>query len=583
MIMAMAGFLATGWDHIPQKVRFGVVGIALTAVLVLLGMVLETGVRWVIQSLTTWDAPDLGLLWEGVPRIGFVLGLIAGAVLAGWHICYRLGKTGRNPWGLVSRFRGSTTFERFTRSVREPLSQWSLLKSVLAMLMVAFSLVVLAWWIISMIIETSDSPAPRVEITKIALTIAGGIGASVALVVGYRKQRDSEANRFVERFGAAAAQLGGDDPAVRLAGVYAMAALADDSPKPLWQQQCVDVLCAYLRMPHDADSTNNHQIEQSKSYEDPTDSAVTVTDQFKFRYNDNEVRKTIVRTIVEHLQPDAESPWSDLKLDFSGAEFESADFSLSVVKKSVNFERCKFSGTTYFNGVQFHEGVNFDGSEFLGPVLFCGGLSRVGNIKVKLGEATYFRSVVFHDTAMWTYAEFSGDVTFGGSFSRGRRTEFKSMAVFQDVGFKGIARFKHVKFHDISNFQFVEFSSAALFDRQIDGGPVEFDDSLSFHKVEFHEGVKFDNAIFGSEATFDLCNFHKEASFQDGHFSGPLAFSRPAFSGFGNFQRVTFGGETKFVDPVAWVQVHFDWDSNPALKPSNVYPSNWPPQVVPAP
>jgi hypothetical protein len=55
-----------------------------------------------------------------------------------------------------------------------------------------------------------------------------------------------------ERFATAAGQLGDDKPpAVRLAGVYAMAGLADD-----WKQNrqtCVDVLCAYLRMPYEPD------------------------------------------------------------------------------------------------------------------------------------------------------------------------------------------------------------------------------------------------------------------------------------------------------------------------------------------
>jgi hypothetical protein len=53
---------------------------------------------------------------------------------------------------------------------------------------------------------------------------------------------------FNERFTTAADQLGSDKPAVRLAGLYAMAGLADD-----WEakrQTCVDVLCAYLRMPY---------------------------------------------------------------------------------------------------------------------------------------------------------------------------------------------------------------------------------------------------------------------------------------------------------------------------------------------
>ena len=55
-----------------------------------------------------------------------------------------------------------------------------------------------------------------------------------------------------ERFATAAGQLGDDKPpAVRLAGVYAMAGLADDWPEN--RQTCVDVLCAYLRMPYEPD------------------------------------------------------------------------------------------------------------------------------------------------------------------------------------------------------------------------------------------------------------------------------------------------------------------------------------------
>ena len=55
-----------------------------------------------------------------------------------------------------------------------------------------------------------------------------------------------------ERFATAAEQLGDDKPpTVRLAGVYAMAGLADDWPEN--RQTCVDVLCGYLRMPYESD------------------------------------------------------------------------------------------------------------------------------------------------------------------------------------------------------------------------------------------------------------------------------------------------------------------------------------------
>jgi hypothetical protein len=55
-----------------------------------------------------------------------------------------------------------------------------------------------------------------------------------------------------ERFATAAEQLGSDKPvAVRLAGVYAMAGLADDWKED--RQTCVDVQCGYLRMPYEPD------------------------------------------------------------------------------------------------------------------------------------------------------------------------------------------------------------------------------------------------------------------------------------------------------------------------------------------
>jgi hypothetical protein len=64
-----------------------------------------------------------------------------------------------------------------------------------------------------------------------------------------------------ERFATAANQLGSDKPAaVRLAGVYAMAGLADD-----WEanrQTCINVLCAYLRMPYEPDPGKDSPVPE---------------------------------------------------------------------------------------------------------------------------------------------------------------------------------------------------------------------------------------------------------------------------------------------------------------------------------
>jgi hypothetical protein len=100
-----------------------------------------------------------------------------------------------------------------------------------------------------------------------------------------REQLDSTLTRTLnERFATAADRLGGDKPtAVRLAGVYAMAGLADDWPEN--RQTCVDVLCGYLRMPYEPD---------------PGEDAVELK-ILDFRAS-REVRHTVIRVITAHLK-----------------------------------------------------------------------------------------------------------------------------------------------------------------------------------------------------------------------------------------------------------------------------------------
>jgi hypothetical protein len=112
-----------------------------------------------------------------------------------------------------------------------------------------------------------------------------------------------------ERFDTVAGQLGSDKPpAVRLAGVYAMAGLADD-----WQdhrQMCVDVLCAYLRMPYEPEPGDDAPVEKRLALQ-----------------ASREVRHTVIRVIAAHLNGTAPVSWCGLNFDFAGAVFDGGDFS----------------------------------------------------------------------------------------------------------------------------------------------------------------------------------------------------------------------------------------------------------------
>ncbi|MEU8953683.1 hypothetical protein AB0C93_05205 [Streptomyces sp. NPDC048518] len=103
------------------------------------------------------------------------------------------------------------------------------------------------------------------DLVKLAFGVVTGAGALVALVVAYRRQRVDEdgaldgalreATRLhTERFITAVSQLGDDSAAVRLGGVHALTGLADDAPTDLLRQTCIDVLCAYLRLPYTAEA-----------------------------------------------------------------------------------------------------------------------------------------------------------------------------------------------------------------------------------------------------------------------------------------------------------------------------------------
>jgi hypothetical protein len=140
-----------------------------------------------------------------------------------------------------------------------------------------------------------------------------------------------------ERFATAADRLGSDKPAaVRLAGVYAMAGLADD-----WEanrQTCVDVLCAYLRMPYEADPGKDSSGPEQLAFQ-----------------SSREVRHTVIRVISAHLQDGAAVSWQGLNFDFTGVVFDGGSF----VKPRFSGGTVSFGRAEFFGGV-----VNFDGAEF---------------------------------------------------------------------------------------------------------------------------------------------------------------------------------------------------------------------------
>lgn len=187
------------------------------------------------------------------------------------------------------------------------------------------------WWLFgSPDLSGPTDQASRFEVVKLILTVAGsftaGLGAIIALVVQYRKQHLSESGEvreetklFLERYARAAEQLGSDRAAVRLAGVYSMVSLADD-----WEaerQTCVDVLCAYIRMP----------------YEPPSDAD-------RAGLEERQVRHALLKALSEKVYDGFDRAWTRFEFDFTGAVFDGGGMPRMRVGDlcKVRFDRARF-------------------------------------------------------------------------------------------------------------------------------------------------------------------------------------------------------------------------------------------------
>ena len=442
---------------------------------------------------------------------------------------------------------------RSVRTAGRRIAINGLLWSIIGALLLGATLAAAAYWALHRYIKTSTMPAAPIDLTKLSLTVVAGVGGVVALVVAYRRQRDLEQGRFVEQFGAAAAQLGSTDVAVRIAGVYAMAVVADES-RGLRRQQCIDVLCGYLRLPYDPAHGSSGRTKRVVTVPNPRvedlDDPGKVEEHHEYRNNDREVRATIVRVIAAHLRPEAEYSWSPNDFDFRTTHLENADF-----------QRTTFSGTTWFTAATFAGLTLFEGATFSGRALFHGAI---------FSGAAGFSGATFSDSARFDAATFSRGAWFGDA-------TFSGGAWFDGATFSGGARFSGATFSEHVGFSGATFFDTVEFDR------ATFSGSAWFNSATFFVHAGFGGATFSYIAEFGDATFSGSAWFYRATFSSSARFSGATFSGSATFEKVDFGVQPiSFADPKQWgpPEPVFDWSADITLKPANVEPQVWPPAVV---
>jgi uncharacterized protein YjbI with pentapeptide repeats len=475
--------------------------------------------------------------------------------------------------------------------------------------------VVIAWLLVSPVTnfiahedvgKSSHVPAATREAVRTQmLTLGAGLFAAGALVFTAANYYLSRRRLLSEQFSAIASQIGDDQAAVRLAGLQAMARLADD-----WQanrQGCIDVLCAYLRM------NRGRGLQQggAAAAEGPAgasrqargtgvpiidglvrmfwpDTAIEETAAAKDRADREEaqVRATVIQLIAEHLK----SPlWRGKYFDFTGAVFEvrGRDFTEVVFEKNrylrfdyaefgeefsfdkatfatdnALFSNAEFSGTTVgfkharfkcgevqFNNAKFSGNTaNFDGAKFQGAnvnfhdVEFSHGTVSFNYAEFSRGKVGFDRATFSGDMASFEHARFSGGTaSLDGA-------ELENGVWFTYANFFGrLVSFKDAEFLEGGN---VSFYGARFSGRQRHNGDPEYvGDTAAFDRAKFQgANVKFDGAKFErGKVWFTGAEFSSgTVSFKDAEFSGATVDFRGAkFSGATvDFRGAKFNGGT---------------------------------------
>ncbi|TDQ50751.1 pentapeptide repeat-containing protein [Actinorugispora endophytica] len=378
-------------------------------------------------------------LRSGAVGAGLVLAVVAGAPLASrvWAGVWSLPHAGRLAlvafglavvaaaalWGTPRRLRERVGRARLGSVI---VAAWAVVIAVVALIVVG------AWWVMGAprpLFPDRLPPKALDAIATRAFAVVAGLGAAALLVISYRRQRTTEeevelakaddararlaaarevTRLFTERFTSAYTELGSEHAAVRLGAVHALAHLADDAPTRDLRQTCVDVLCAYLRMPYEPEPgplPGDATEEQVKAHRAETLAFASL----------REVRHTILRAIGNRLRED--TPWRGCDYDFTGVVFDGGDLHEARFSDGrATFRDAKFSGGAVdFTGAVFSGGaVDFTGAEFAGGWVafnyaeFAGGTVDFTNARFTNGMVSFADTEFSGGRADFNHAEFAG-------------------------------------------------------------------------------------------------------------------------------------------------------------------------------
>ncbi|MFA1546773.1 pentapeptide repeat-containing protein [Actinomadura chokoriensis] len=413
--------------------------------------------------------------------------------------------------------RKQTPEYRPIKDAHKTLGLWSIRRALTFAFTAAVVLLVAAWFLLLWLLgsPTHAEPMPLdtkdvLELLKLVFALVAGVGALVALVTAYRRQRvDEAAGERAERvqahveYGQAVELLGHDKAAVRLGGLYSLERLAQDHP--YYRQTVTDVVCSYLRMPFKSPFTDHGgQADRSRQPDDHTPHDPETSDA---PLQELQVRLTAQRLLKRHLtitSPDQEPPptyWGGINIDLTGAHLVDFEFTHCRPREARFLE-------AHFNGVSVFDGAHFDGPVWFNRALFSGSASFMGArfsgitgfFKVRFGE-TSFDLVNFGEIAMFAMSHFNGNVEFFGA-------HFENDAFFDNIHCKGDASFKNAQFGRQVHFREARFGGTASFEEAHFRDEPDFAEAVASYPNDDHVWPRCwrAQAIAGDAAQLTRCS-----------------------------------------------------------------------------
>jgi uncharacterized protein YjbI with pentapeptide repeats len=351
----------------------------------------------------------------------------------------------------------------------------------------AVALVLISWvlpWALSLVpsVEGAERHKAMADIRTGMIALVAAVGGVGGLAYTARTFHMAQLGQLTGRFESASKQLGDADPAIKIAGVYLMAQLADEWPEQ--RQTCIGALCAYLRA---SDVAPAGEADRTR-----------------------EVRRTVLDVMASHLREGARVSWDGYDFDMIDAALDTGDLSGVVLTAGRwRFRGARFVGALRFDGARFEGAdVDFGDARFTGDqcaVSFAGAVFSSGRVSFRRasfeGGQVCFDGAKFESGCRLPFAEarFAGAsaVSFRKAMVRGMPLEFESSAFLPGQG--------EVCFDELDLEGRISFEGSGFGGRQVSFEKAQLKEGvLSFRRAVFEKGRLRFKLAFCKSATIEL-------------------------------------------------------------------------------